>query len=67
MSSKPMYFPPAPFDLADAVKSALHEASPDLDTHALVEMEVVLVRVFLDRDGVTGHGVVQVGAWIEER
>jgi hypothetical protein len=54
-------------DLTDAVKKALHLAAPELTTHALVEMRVTLVRVFLDGDGVTAHGVVQVTALIEER
>lgn len=56
-------------ELADAVKAVLHEPAtlPDLTTHALAEMRVVLVRVFLDADGVTGHGVVQVTGLIEER
>ena len=52
--------------LVDAVKGALHEASVSLAENALVEMRVVLVRVFRDADGRTGHGVVQVTAMVEE-
>jgi len=52
--------------LVDAVKAALHHADAELPVNALVSLNVVLSRVFLDPDGVTGHGVVQVGARIEE-
>ena len=53
-------------DLVDAVKSALHEADLTLAVNALVQIRVVLVRVFDDPDGLTTHGVVQVTADIEE-
>lgn len=53
-------------DLADAVKAALHLASLSLDVHALALLRVTAVRVFMDRDGITGHGVVTVEAEIEE-
>lgn len=54
-------------ELADAVKVALHRASLTLATHALVRLEVEQMRVFLDVDGITGHGVVAFEATIEER
>lgn len=53
--------------LADAVKSALHRKDLTMTDHALVSIEVEQVRVMLDPDGVTGHGVVQVTGHIEER
>lgn len=53
--------------LADAVKAALHHREVDLATQALAEMRVDLMRVFLDPDGLTAHGVVQVRCEIEER
>lgn len=53
--------------LADAVKAALHGAEAILATHALVSLRVTLAQCFMDRDGLTGHGVVQVEAEIEER
>ena len=53
--------------LVDAVKAALHGAEANLATHALVSLRVTLAQSFMDRDGLTGHGVVQVEAEIEER
>lgn len=53
--------------LADAVKTALHKASLDLQVHALARLDVDQVRVFLDADRITGHGVVTLEAEIEER
>ncbi len=53
-------------DIVDAVKKALHQWTADPLEGALVDLQVVLVRVFLDRDGITTHGVVQVEATMEE-
>lgn len=53
-------------ELADAVRKALHKADATMSVNALVFMEVNLVRVMLDPDGITGHGVVQVTGVIEE-
>ena len=53
--------------LTDAVKAALHHARIELETHALVQITVPMVRVFQDPDGRTVHGVVTVEAIIEER
>lgn len=53
-------------EITDAVRAALHRAEADLGLHALVDMRVTLWRVFLDPDGLTAHGVVQVTALIEE-
>lgn len=52
--------------LTDAVKRVLHDAELALTTNALIRMQVELVRVFRDHDGITGHGVVQVTASVEE-
>lgn len=54
-------------ELADAVKSALHGANLQLYTHALAQIEVEQVRVMLDRDGITAHGIVTVEATLEEK
>ncbi len=53
-------------EIADAVKSALHLADLSLATNCLVKVEVESMRVFLDRDGLTAHGVISVMADIEE-
>lgn len=53
-------------ELADAVKAALHGANLSLAVNALVQIRVDGVRVFMDADGVTAHGVVTVTADIEE-
>ena len=52
--------------IVDAVKAALHEVPLTLAETALVELRCTLRRVFLDPDGVTYHGVVQLAASIEE-
>lgn len=52
--------------LADAVKRALHGANLSMAINALVQIRVDGVRVFMDSDGVTAHGVVTVAADIEE-
>lgn len=52
--------------LTDAVKVALHNADLTLSTNALVLIQIEQVRVFRDPDGLTGHGVVQVTASVEE-
>lgn len=52
-------------NLTDAVKAALHNATGDLGVHALVDCEVVLVRVLDTPDG-GKRGVVQVRLDIEE-
>ena len=54
-------------ELADAVRKALHLANIGLADHALALVRVEQVRVFLDADGVTAHGVVTLEAEIEER
>lgn len=52
--------------LVDAVVGALHEKEGQMATGALVSLNVTLVRSFIDPDNITGHGVVQVTAEIEE-
>lgn len=51
--------------LADKVKALLHNSSLSLANHALASIEVTLVRAFMDPDGLTAHGVVQIEAMIE--
>ncbi|MGM4909122.1 DUF3168 domain-containing protein [Rhizobium sp. 768_B6_N1_8] len=52
--------------IVDAVKSLLHEAEIELETMGLVEIRCSLRRVFTDADGLTGHGVLQFSAFVEE-
>lgn len=52
--------------ICDAVRSALHLADLSVAVGALVSIEIVGLRTFLDRDGVTAHGVVTVQAELEE-
>lgn len=49
-----------------AVRACLRGQSASLSEGALASLEVLLVRVIPDADGVTTHGVVQVEAAIEE-
>lgn len=52
--------------LADAVYDVLHEETLTLDDpYANVECNVTLLQVFMDPDGLTAHGVVQVTAMVE--
>lgn len=51
--------------VVDTVRSALNRVSLSLTTNALVEINVVLARVFDDPDGVTTHGVVTVELMVE--
>lgn len=52
-------------DLCDAVRVALDLAELDLVVNAAVVVRVQGVRVFLDADGMTAHGVVTVEADLE--
>lgn len=53
-------------DIMAAVKTALHDASLSLpDPYALVFIRVRDMRPFLDRDGITAHGVVDIEAAVE--
>ncbi len=52
--------------IVDAVYSAFHEVTLTLDDpYANVETNVTLMQVFMDPDGLTAHGVVQVTGMIE--
>lgn len=51
--------------LARAIYQALHEKYVDLADNALAGLNVTLVRCMMDKDGLTGHGIVQVEALIE--
>lgn len=53
--------------ITDAVYGALHEATLSLDDpYANVECNVTLgAQVFMDPDGLTAHGVVQITAMVE--
>lgn len=53
-------------EICDAVKAALHRAELSMTVNALVRIEITGVRVFLDPDGITAHGVVTVETDIEE-
>lgn len=52
--------------LVDAVKTALHGYAANPATAALVSLDVLLVQIMDDPDGVTRHGIVQVQALMEE-
>jgi hypothetical protein len=52
-------------ELADAVVAALHNAALSMAVNAFVTARVDGVRVFLDADGVTAHGVVTLEAVLE--
>lgn len=52
--------------IADAVKAALHGYEADAGDSALVNLLVEAVRVILDADGITAHGIVTVTASLEE-
>lgn len=52
--------------ITDAVYAALHEISLTLDDpYANVETNVTTAQVFMDPDGLTAHGVVQIIAMVE--
>lgn len=55
------------YALTGAVKAVLHDATMDLDSHALAKLLVTQVRHFRDPDGLTLHGVIALEAEIEER
>jgi hypothetical protein len=52
-------------ELADAVVAALHNAALSMAVNAFVTARVDGVRVFLDADGVTAHGVVSLESVLE--
>lgn len=52
--------------IVDAVKTSLHKYPGTIDPGALVSIEVTLVRILDDPDGITKHGVITVEAEIEE-
>lgn len=50
----------------DAIKSALHDAELSMsDPYALAFIRVNSKRAFLDQDGITAHGVIDVRAMVE--
>ena len=53
-------------EIADAVKAALHLVDLSMNDHAIALLRVDGVRVFMDADGETAHGVVTLEAEIEE-
>ncbi|MEX5600704.1 DUF3168 domain-containing protein [Pseudophaeobacter sp. C1-32P7] len=53
-------------EICSAVKKALHDADLGLTVNALVQIRTEGMRVFLDADGRTAHGVVTVMAELEE-
>lgn len=53
-------------DITAAAKAALHDAALTMPTpYALCFIRVASTRVFIDRDGITAHGVVSVQAMVE--
>lgn len=53
-------------EIVAAVKGALHKADLALTVNALVQIRVESMRVFLDADAITAHGVVMVEAILEQ-
>lgn len=53
-------------EIVDAVVDALLDVEGELQKGALVSLNVGVVRVLDDPDGITVHGVVQVTAMIDE-
>jgi hypothetical protein len=53
--------------LVDAVRSALHDYSPDLDSNAVVFFEHRTTRITRDPDGITSHGILGFEAAIERQ
>jgi hypothetical protein len=53
-------------EITHAVNLAIHQVSVNLPSHALTELRVTRRLHFRDPDGITSHGVVTVGAIIEE-
>lgn len=54
--------------VADAVYNALHEATITLDDpYACVNCRVDFCDVFIDEDGITAHGVVDVDLLVEDK
>lgn len=52
-------------DLCDAVRGALDLAELELVVNAAIVVRVQGVRVFIDADGITAHGVITVEADLE--
>lgn len=53
-------------EIMDAVRNALHLADITLSVNALVLIRVQGMRLFMDRDGLTAHGVLTVEAELEQ-
>ncbi|AVO36600.1 DUF3168 domain-containing protein [Pukyongiella litopenaei] len=53
-------------EIMDAVRDALHLADLSLTVNALVLIRVEGMRLFMDTDGVTAHGVITVQADVEQ-
>ncbi len=53
-------------EIMDAVRDALHFANLSLTVNALVLIRVDGMRLFMDADGVTAHGVITVQADVEQ-
>lgn len=52
--------------IVDYVKNALHNLTGSMGASALIQSDVVLVRIIRERDTKTIHGVVQVTFAVEE-
>ncbi len=53
-------------EIMDAVRDALHLADLSLTTNSLVLIRVDGMRLFMDADGITAHGVITVEADVEQ-
>lgn len=53
-------------EICDAIRDALHLADLSMTVNALVQIRIDGLRVFMDADGITAHGVVVVQADLEE-
>jgi chaperonin GroEL (HSP60 family) len=52
--------------ICKAVKDALHLQPLTLSENAIVEVELILRRIFTDQDGLTTHGALQFRVAVEE-
>lgn len=53
--------------MTDAIELALHEYPAVLPTNRLISLEHRQTRIFRDEDGATGHGVIELVAFVERR
>ncbi len=51
--------------IADAVSEALHEYPAILSTNRLISLDHRQTRIIREKDGVTGHGIIEFVAFVE--